>query len=214
MVDGSPKTPHSASRQEQRNMPPAQSFSTTESNRLTSVATDPASASTAATAATVITALAAAFLVGKGLLVALSTPFILVLALCLLAWFFPAGVALTVQLFATKAIQLIGVLAEDEDVRATEEIGLGWEGVRSRVAVEQWDWQHQRRTRRERRVTAEWEAGQLFLVIRRATISEWWINLVNRCIVTSVMWTAALVDYGHCFRWKAQSITIYLAGNF
>lgn len=43
--------------------------------------------------------------------------------------------------------------------------------------------QHQRQQqyKRERQVIVEWEAGQLFLVIRRPVASEWLIHLVNRC---------------------------------
>eukprot|EP00904_Undaria_pinnatifida_P013773 jgi/Undpi1/9526/HiC_scaffold_27.g11982.m1 len=42
--------------------------------------------------------------------------------------------------------------------------------------------QHQRQQqyKRERQVIVEWEAGQLFLVIRRPVASEWLIHLVNR----------------------------------
>lgn len=111
---------------------------------------------------------------------------------------------------------------EGEEEETEPGQGLGWGGVRGRVAVQQWEWQQEKRRQqqqqerqpqppsprppsrrqqqqqqrhrqytRERRVIVEWEAGQLFLVIRRPIASEWVINLINRCdrnILASTVW--------------------------
>ena len=120
-------------------------------------------------------------------------------------WLFPVVSACVVQVVLTEVIRLSGAMADDDEGgdfgEAELGTGLGWEGVRRRVAMHhqqrsrqegeeeglqlqhEQNEQYQRGTKKmERRVTVEWESGQMFMVIRRPIVAEWVIDLVNRCI--------------------------------
>lgn len=137
----------------------------------------------------------------------------------------PVVLAMTMQVVISYAIHLSRTLAEEEDGEEAEKagggcLGLGWEGVRGRVAVQEWESKRRKNRRNEqdreaqeksdggqarqpireqkhsqeqqqqgrdeavgrtqRRVTVEWEGGQMFVVLRRPIVSKWVINLVNR----------------------------------
>lgn len=115
-------------------------------------------------AAGAVGAAAVAVLAGglpRALLAALAFPALVVLA----AWSFPASVALVTRVLLTKAIHLSRLLEEEEGWqeegfsdaggarRTSEELerGLGWEGVRGRAAVQQWEWNHRRQQRQKKR---------------------------------------------------------------
>lgn len=153
-------------------------------------------------------AAAVAVVLSRGLPEAISTPVTLLSLLCLVLWLSPVGLAFVVQVLLTELFRLSPLLAddveEDDGGGAGLGAGLGWEAVRGRVAVREWEWQRQqqqqgqqqepppsvppteRKRKREPRVAVEWEAGQMFLVIRRPVASEWLINLVNRCDIARV----------------------------
>lgn len=162
-----------------------------------------------AAAAGATTVASVAFVAGGGIVVALLSLVKLSVIFFLVVWLSPALSALVVRVIITEVIRLSGAMA-DEDQEVGRGIdselgtGLGWEGVRGRVAVQQWEWHHQQQSRQEheqdlrqrtthqrqqtgspnmdRRVNIEWEGGQMFLVIRRPIASKWLIDLVNRCV--------------------------------
>ena len=109
----------------------------------------------------------------RALLAALALPALVVLA----AWSIPAWVLLVARVVLTKAIHLSRLLEEEEEEKEEEgeegegegegagrrdaggtkrsngELGrgLGWEGVRGRAAVQQWEWNHRRQQRQKKR---------------------------------------------------------------
>lgn len=165
-------------------------------------------------AAGATTVVSVALVAGGGMMVVLLSLVKLSVIFSLVVWLSPALSALVVRVIILEVIRLSGAMA-DEDQEGGESIdselgtGLGWEVVRGRVAVQQWEWHHQQQSRQEheqdlreqdlrqrtthqrqqtgspdmdRRVNVEWEGGQMFLVIRRPIASKWLIDIVNRCV--------------------------------
>lgn len=159
-----------------------------------------ATAGAAAACAVVLSALRGG--VAAGLLAAVvSAPAVLlalVLGVVSATWLCPTGLAAAVQVLAVEVIRLSGAMAiEDEEewgVRGGEGRGatMARQWAEGRLGQQQFQGQHQQRERgqlrqgegkmwRRRRVAVEWEAGQMFLEVRRPIASEWLVGLVNRC---------------------------------
>lgn len=120
------------------------------------------------------------------------------------AWLSPTVLAAVVRVLAVEVIRLSRLLASDEELKdddfdAEDEagdrdqgdvegkalrLGRAWAEGRPRAhqpRSQSHGGSHPRRDReRRRRVVVEWEAGQMFLEIRRPVASEWLVALVNR----------------------------------
>lgn len=144
--------------------------------------------------------------VAAGLLAAVVTAPSVLLALLLsvvgAAWLYPAVLAAVVQVVAVEVIRLSCAMAAEEELdngigREDEQggredgelegrgarLGRSWAEGRLRTRQHQTmqrEPSHPQRERKRRRVIVEWEAGQMFLEIRRAVASEWLVSLVNR----------------------------------